>query len=408
MNLLQRIFKPKERRDFTQRDAEGWRDIIGPATGAGVQVTPRTALGIPAVLRAVTLLSGAVAALPLKVYRKTEDGREPATENQVYKLLHQAPNPLATPFIFKELIMNHLLLNGNFFAFIDWRHGKPTALWPLDPAAVTVDQDKVTGAVTYRVNTTRGQQELAPEEVLHVIGITLDGVKGISPITLARESIGGAIAELKHGQSFFKNGANLSGVLQHPGHLGPEAAETLRQSWRDKYSGSGNAGKVAVLEEGMEFKPVALSNKDSQWLESRQVSVLDVARIFGVPPALLGHLEKASYSSQDAQNLEFLTHSLRPWLSRIEQACNRSLMTHNNLYCEFTTGDLLRTTLDRRYEAYRTALAAGFMSVNEVRQLENLPAVDGGDELYRPLNMGLLGEEEPIDGEGNQSVTSDP
>lgn len=401
MEWLKRVFRPQERRDFTQRDPEGWRDIIGPATQAGVQVTPRTALGVPAALRAVTLLSGAVASLPLKVYRKTEDGREPAVENQVHKLLHLSPNPLQTPFVFKELMMNHLLLNGNFYAFITWQHGKPTALWPLDPAAVTAEQDQGSGAITYRVSTAQGQQELLPGEVLHVLGITLDGIKGISPIALARESIGGAIAELKHGQAFFKNGANLSGVLVHPGHLGPEAAETLRKSWRDKYSGGDNSGKVAVLEEGMEFKPVSLSNKDSQWLESRQISVLDVARIFGVPPALLGHLEKASYSSQEAQNLEFLTHSLRPWLARIEGAANKALITHSNLYCEFTTADLVRTDLKNRYEAYRTALAAGFMSVNEVRQLENLPAAEGGDKLFRPLNMGLLGKEDPNDDEGN-------
>jgi HK97 family phage portal protein len=392
-DFLRRIFKPKEQRTMTQRDAEGWRDIIGPATAAGVQVTPQTALGVPAVLRAVTLLSGAVASLPLKVYRKTKDGREPATENQVYRLLHQAPNPMQTPFIFKELIMNHLLLNGNFYAYIDWQHGKPIALWPLDPAAVTVDRNQDTGSISYRISTVKGQQVLQPAEVLHILGITLDGVRGISPITLARESLGGAIAELRHGQSFFKNGANLSGVLQHPGHLGLEAAETLRQSWREKYSGTDNAGRVAVLEEGMTFAPVSLSNKDSQWLESRQVSVLDVARIFGVPPALLGHLEKASYSSQEAQNLEFLTHSLRPWLARIEQACNRALITHGNLYAEFTTGDLVRTTIDKRYNAYRVALTAGFMSVNEVRQLENLPSVEGGDTIFRPLNMGKLGDD---------------
>jgi HK97 family phage portal protein len=264
-----------------------------------------------------------------------------------------------------------------------------------------VEQDQKTGAITYRVSTVKGQQVFNPADVLHVLGTTLDGIRGVSPITLARESIGGAIAELRHGQSFFKNGANPSGVLQHPGHLGPEAAETLRKSWRDKYTGSDNAGKVAVLEEGMTFQPVSLSNKDSQWLESRQVTVLDVARIFGVPPALLGHLEKASYSSQEAQNLEFLTHSLRPWLTRIEQACNRSLLGHSSLYCEFTTGDLLRTDLKSRFDAYRTALAAGFMSVNEVRKLENLPAVDGGDKLFRPLNMGELGKEEPANGEGN-------
>ncbi len=294
--------------------------------------------------------------------------------------------------------MNHLLLSGNFFAFIDWQGGKPAALWPLNPAAVTVEQDQTTGAITYRINTIKGQQVLQPREVLHILGMTLDGIKGVSPITFARESIGGAIAELQHGQNFFRNGAALSGVLQHPGTLSPEAAENLRRSWREKYSGPDNAGKVAVLEEGMTFQPVALSNKDSQWLESRQVSVLDIARIFGVPPALIGHLEKASYSSQEAQNLEFLTHSLRPWLTRIEQALNRALITHSSLYVEFTTGDLLRTDLKSRFDAYRVALAAGFMSVNEIRKLENLPAVDGGDILYRPLNMGELGKEEsPID-----------
>lgn len=290
--------------------------------------------------------------------------------------------------------MNHLLLNGNFYAYIDRVSLEPVALWPIDPARVTVEQDKDSGIITYKVTTAKGIQGLHPFEVLHVLGITLDGLKGISPITFARESLGGAIAELRHGQSFFQHGAALSGVLQHPGHLGPEAAETLRQSWREKYSGTDNAGRVAVLEEGMEFKPVSLSNKDAQWLESRQVSVLDIARIFGVPPALLGHLEKASYSSQEAQNIEFLTHSLRPWLTRIEQALERALMPNSDLYCEFTTGDLLRTNQKDRYEAYRIALASGFMSVNEVRRLENLPEVDGGDELYRPLNMGLLGGED--------------
>jgi len=398
LSILQRLFKPKEKRDFTQRDPEGWIDILGPLTSSGVHVTPTTALSVPAVLRAVSLLSGAVASLPLKVFRRTDKGREETTENQVYKLLHQAPNPLQTPFTFKELIMNHLLLSGNFFAFIDWQGGKPAALWPLNPAAVTVEQDQTTGAITYRINTIKGQQVLQPREVLHILGMTLDGTKGVSPITFARESIGGAIAELQHGQSFFRNGAALSGVLQHPGTLSPEAAENLRRSWREKYSGPDNAGKVAVLEEGMTFQPVALSNKDSQWLESRQVSALDIARIFGVPPALIGHLEKASYSSQEAQNLEFLTHSLRPWLTRIEQALNRALITHSSLYVEFTTGDLLRTDLKSRFDAYRVALAAGFMSVNEIRKLENLPAVDGGDILYRPLNMGELGKEEsPID-----------
>ena len=399
MNVIQRLFKPKEQRDFTQLDPEGWRDILGPLTRSGVQVTPLTAMSIPAVYRAVTLLSGAVASLPLKVYKATTDGREPATGDITYRLLHQAPNPQQTAFTFKELIMNHLLLNGNFYAYIDWQGGKPVGLWPIDPAAVTVDLDAATGLISYRISTAKGQQVLPPREVLHVLGMTLDGYRGVSPITMARESLGGAIAELKHGQSFFKNGAAVGGVLQHPGHLGAEAAETLRRSWRDKYSGPDNAGKVAVLEEGMTFHPVALSNKDSQWLESRQVSVLDIARIFGVPPALIGHLEKASYSSQEAQNLEFLTHSLRPWLTRIEQAINKALLGSGGLYAEFTTGDLLRTDLKSRFDAYRTALAAGFMTVNEVRKLENLPSMDGGDILFRPLNMGALGREgEPIEG----------
>ena len=397
ISWLKRAFKSTEKRTMTQRDPDGWQDIIGPLTRAGVHVTPETVLGVPAALRAVTLLSGAVASLPLKVYRRTPEGRELADDTEIYRLLHKEPNPMLTPFTFKELVMNHLLLNGNFYAYIEWVRSTPVALWPLDPARVIVEQDKDTGQVTYRVNTAKGAQVLRSFEVLHVLGMTLDGLKGVSPVTFARESIGGAIAELKHGQSFFQHGASLSGVLQHPGHLGPEAAEVLRESWREKYSGTDNAGRVAVLEEGMEFKPVSMSNKDSQWLEARQVSVLDIARIFGVPPALLGHLEKASYSSQEAQNLEFLTHSLRPWLTRIEQALERSLLEDTDLYCEFVTGDLLRTNQKDRYGAYRIALSAGFLSVNEVRQFENLPAVAGGDELYRPLNMGLLGGDDDED-----------
>jgi len=398
---LRQIFKPREKRTLAQgdpekraltlKDDEGWQDLLGISTRAGVTVTRETALGVPAALRAVTLLSGAVASLPLKVYRRTPEGREPAENSEIYRLLHKAPNPMQTPFTFKELVMNHLLLNGNFYAYID-RTRAGLSLWPIDPQRVVVEQDQETGVITYKVHTAKGVQELQPWSVLHVLGITLDGIRGISPVTLTRESLGGAIAELRHGQSFFKNSANLSGVLQHPGHLGKEAAENLRDSWREKYTGPDNVGRVAILEEGMTFQATSLSNKDSQWLESRQVTVLDISRIFGVPPALLGHLEKASYSSQEAQNLEFLTHSLRPWLTRIEQAFERSLITDENLYCEFTTGDLLRTDQKSRYEAYRVGLSAGFLSVNEVRRLENLPEVEGGDELFRPLNMALLSE----------------
>ena len=391
ISRIKQLFKPKEKRELTFKDADGWQDILGARTRSGVVVTRETALGVPAALRAVTLLSGAVASLPLKVYRRTSKGRELAENNEAHRLLHKAPNGIQTPFTFKELMMNHILLSGNFYAYIDRARGG-MSLWPIDPQRVVVDQDRDTGAITYKVHTPNVVQELQPKAVLHVLGITLDGIRGISPVTLARESLGGAIAELRHGQAFFKNSANLSGVLQHPGHLGKEAAENLRDSWREKYTGSDTAGRVAILEEGMTFQSTSLSNKDSQWLESRQVTVLDIARIFGVPPALLGHLEKASYSSQEAQNIEFLTHSLRPWLTRIEQAIQKALITDEGLYCEFTTGDLLRTNLKDRYEAYRTALAAGFLSINEVRRLENMPEVAGGDELFRPLNMGLLSD----------------
>lgn len=400
MNLFKRIFSRTEKRDFTQRDAQGWQDLLGSTTTSGVNVTSTSALGVPAALRAVTLLSGAVASLPLKVYQRTADGRQQVDGHPLARLLHKRPNDRHTPFVFKELIMNGLLLAGNSYSYIERdQAGNPFALWPLDPNRVTVDQDLQTGAITYRVQSSQGAQVLQPANVLHVLGLTLDGITGISPVSFARESLGSAISELKHGASFFRHGATLSGVLQHPGHLGLEAAETLRASWRDKYSGSDNSGKVAILEEGMTFNAMAISNRDSQWLESRGATVLDVARIFGVPPALLGHLEKASYSSQEAQNLEFLTHSLRPWLTRIEQAVEQALLPDTSLYVEFTTGDLLRTDLSSRFTAYQSALSAGWMSANEVRQLENLPAVAGGDDLYRPLNMEKLGGEKI--GEGN-------
>ena len=410
MNILQRIFKPAkepEKREMSTASRDGWEPILSPATTSGAQVTPLTSLGVPAALRAVNLLSGAVASLPLKVYRRAGEGREPAAGHQVNALLHRQPNPRLTPFIFKELIMNNLLLHGNFYAYIDYAsNGQPVALWPIEPQRVVIDVDTGTGNITYKVRTIKGEQVFSPASILHIVGLTLDGIRGISPISLARESLGGAISELKHGHSFFKRGASISGVLQHPGKLGEEAGRNLRESWQDKYSGTDNAAKVAILEEGMTFNPVSLSNKDSQWLESRQVSVLDIARIFGLPPALLGHLEKASYSSQEAQNIEFLTHSLRPWLTRIEQACNRDLLFNDSAYyTEFTTGDLLRTDLKTRYEAHRIGISSGFLTVNEVRRMENLEPVPGGDEPMAQLNMGPLEQVNQTEEPRQQPVT---
>lgn len=374
MSLLRRLFKRQEKRAMNLRDPDGWITLMGGPTAAGVVVTAERALGHPGVLGAVRLIAELTASLPLVVYRRTEQGRVRAEDHPVYRLLHEQPNPIMTPFTFKETVSLHLLLHGNAFVLPEFGDdGRPVALWPLHPSRVAVEQT-LDGALVYKAQVGTQQRTVSPEEIIHVAMLPLDGITGRSPVQLAREAIGAALAAEEHAAAYFANAAIPSGVIKYPGVLEPDAYERLRQSWQASY-GRGKAG-TAILEDGAEFVPIAADAEKAQLIESRQHAMRAIAAALRIPAHLLDPTARGAYANVETQSLEFLTFSLQPFLTRIEEAFTAKLFTpaeRRVYFAEFLTDGLLRADTEARYRAYQTGIAAGFLTVDEVRQRENLP-----------------------------------
>ena len=368
---------------------------------AGKAVTQRSAMQMTAVYSCVRILSEAIASLPLHLYRYTESGgKEKATDSPLYFLLHDEPNPEMTSFVFRETLMTHLLLWGNAYAQII-RNGKGevTALYPLMPDRMTVDRDE-NGRLYYEYIVSsddapinkKSTVRLPPFDVLHIPGLGFDGLVGYSPIAMAKNSIGMSIACEEYGSKFFANGAAPSGVLEHPGTI--KDPSRVRESWTQTFGGSSNAHKVAVLEEGMKYIPISISPEQAQFLETRKFQIDEIARIFRVPPHMVGDLEKSSFSNIEQQSLEFVKYTLDPWVSRWEQNLVRSLLTTDEkkkYFIKFNVDGLLRGDYQSRMNGYATARQNGWMSANDIRELENLdriPAEEGGD-LYL-INGNML------------------
>ncbi len=381
-----------------------YRFYMGGST-AGKNVTERSAMQMTAVYSCVRVLSEAVAGLPLHVYKyRSDGGKEKAFTHSLYGLLHDEPNPEMTSFVFRETLMTHLLLWGNAYAQII-RNGKGEviALYPLMPNRMTVDRDS-SGKLYYKYY--RGSDEairnkeyeviLSPGDVLHIPGLGFDGLVGYSPIAMAKNAIGLAIATEEFGAKFFANGAAPSGVLEHPGTL--KNPDKVRESWNATFGGSHNANKVAVLEEGMKYSPISISPEQAQFLETRKFQINEIARIFRVPPHMVGDLEKSSFSNIEQQSLEFVKYTLEPWLVRWEQSMVRSLLTPSEkreYFIKFNVDGLLRGDYASRMSGYATARQNGWMSANDIRELENLdriPAEDGGDLYLINGNMTKLAD----------------
>lgn len=347
-----------------------------------------------AVYSCVRILSEAVAGLPLNLYKyNNSGGKEKALDSPLYFLLHDEPNPEMTSFVFRETLMTHLLLWGNAYAQII-RNGKGevVALYPLMPNSMTVNRDSQ-GRLYYQYY--RGLDEakinkdniviLSPRDVLHIPGLGFDGIIGYSPIAMAKNAVGMAIACEEYGAKFFANGAAPSGVLEHPGIVKDPAK--IRDSWNAVYQGSGNANKVAVLEEGMKYTPIGISPEQAQFLETRKFQINEIARIFRVPPHMVGDLEKSSFSNIEQQSLEFVKYTLEPWLVRWEQSMVRALLTpeaKKAYFIKFNVDGLLRGDYQSRMNGYAVARQNGWMSANDIRELENLdqiPEEEGGN-LY--------------------------
>jgi len=393
MGIFSGLFRSRDK-PTDSLNGSNYAFFMGGST-AGKHVNERTAMQMTAVYSCVRILSEAVAGLPLHLYRYNDSGgKEKATNNPLYYLLHDEPNPEMTSFIFRETLMTHLLLWGNAYAQII-RNGKGevVGLYPLMPSKMTVDRDK-NGMLYYKYLRTSddspdlGDPEtvyLEPKDVLHIPGLGFDGLVGYSPIAMAKNAIGMAIACEEYGAKFFANGAAPSGVLEHPGTL--KDPQKLRDSWNSTFGGSGNSNKVAVLEEGLKYTPISISPEQAQFLETRKFQVNEIARIFRVPPHMVGDLEKSSFSNIEQQSLEFVKYTLDPWVIRWEQSLARALFTPNEkkqLFFKFSVEGLLRGDYVSRMSGYATARQNGWMSANDIRELENLdriPEEDGGD-LY--------------------------
>lgn len=401
MGLINKLFKSRDHPKIDNRTVGSSYSFYMGGSSAGKNVNERSAMQMTAVYSCVRILAEAVAGLPLHLYRYKEDGgKERAIDNNLYHLLHDEPNKEMSSFIFRETLMTHLLLWGNAYAQII-RNGKGevVALYPLMPNKMQVDRDE-NGELYYIY--TRSSDEaktmegvtvyLTPRDVLHIPGLGFDGLVGYSPIAMAKNAIGLAIATEEYGAKFFANGAAPSGVLEHPGTI--KDPSRLRENWNSTFGGSVNSGKVAVLEEGMKYTPISISPEQAQFLETRKFQIDEIARIFRVPPHMVGDLEKSSFSNIEQQSLEFVKYTLDPWVIRWEQSLSRALLNEDEkrkYFFKFNLEGLLRGDYESRMSGYAVARQNGWMSANDIRELENMdkiPAEDGGD-LYL-INGNML------------------
>lgn len=372
-------------------------------SAAGKRVNERSAMQMTAVYSCVRILAEAVAGLPLHLYRYKEDGgKEKALDHPLYLLLHDEPNPEMSSFVFRETLMTHLLLWGNAYAqIIRNGRGEVMALYPLMPDRMAVDRDDK-GQLYYEYTTSADDApiskgsivRLKPSDVLHIPGLGFDGLVGYSPIAMAKNAIGLAIATEEYGSKFFANGAQPSGVLEHPGTI--KDPQRVRDSWMSQFGGSANSNKIAVLEEGLKYTPISISPEQAQFLETRKFQINEIARIFRVPPHMVGDLEKSSFSNIEQQSLEFVKYTLEPWLVRWEQSIQRTLFSADEkkrYFVRFNVEGLLRGDYASRMNGYAVGRQNGWMSANDIRELENLdriPAEEGGDLYLINGNMTKL------------------
>ncbi|HEQ2405848.1 TPA: phage portal protein [Streptococcus pyogenes] len=394
----------KRARDKPTNSYEGsdFSYLFGRTT-SGKNVNEMTALQTTAVYACVRILAEAIASLPIHVYKHTDEGKEQDVNHQLYYLLHDEPNPDMTSFVFRETLMSHLLIWGNAYAQIirDGR-GQVLALYPLLPDRMTVKRDDK-GELYYVYQRSeednpnfkdKGNIILKKSEVLHVPGLGFDGLIGYSPIAMAKNAVGMTLATEEYGASFFANGANPGGVLEHPGIL--KDPSKVRESWNQVYQGTNNSHKVAVLEEGMIYKTIGIPPNEAQFLETRKFQINEIARLYRIPPHMVGDLEKSSFSNIEQKSLEFVKYTLDPWVVRFEQAFQKALLLPDEkktYFIKFNVDGLLRGDYQSRMNGYAIGRQNGWLSTNDIRRLEDMNPLskeEGGDLYLVNGNMTKL------------------
>ena len=362
----------------------GW-----PVPISASAVTPATAQGVSAVYACVQSISETTASLPLILFKRNGDDRERATDHPLYRVLHDQANPEQTALEFREYMQACVLLRGNAYARIErGNDGQVRALWPINPDNVQVQR---TGSgLVYDYSDGKGaMHRLLGHETLHLRHrLGDDGVLGISPIQAARGVVELAQAENEHGRNTFTNGAKMLGVLKFPGKLKPEQRQAIGASWASQHAGAANAGRTAILEEGVDFQALSMSLEDASWIEARKLSVIEVCRLFRVPPSIVGAMEQSNYSNSVEMARQFATQTLRRHLVMWEQAIAAKCLTdagRRTYFAEHQVEGLLRGDSVNRAQFYSSGISDGWMLRSEARKLENLPAIDGIDDA--PLSQ---------------------
>lgn len=372
----------------------GYSFLFGRTT-SGKPVNERTAMQTTAVYACVRILAEAVASLPLHVYEYQDDGgKKLVHDHPLYYLLHDEPNPEMTLFVFRETLMSHLLIWGNAYAqIIRDGTGRVLGLYPLLPDKMDVQRDD-RGNIYYIYSRNSdenpmfkeyGDIRLKAEDVLHIPGLGFDGLIGYSPIAMAKNAVGMTLACEEYGASFFANGANPGGVLEHPGVL--KDPSKVRESWNSVYRGVNNAHKIAVLEEGMKYQQIGIPPEEAQFLETRKFQINEIARLYRIPPHMVGDLDKSSFSNIEQQSLEFVKYTLDPWVIRWEQSLQRSLFLpgeKGKYFIKLNVDGLLRGDYQSRMNGYAVGRQNGWFSANDIREMENMNPIpdEQGGNLY--------------------------
>lgn len=375
--------------------------LDGAPTYAGPSVNADTAMRISTVYSCVTLIAQTIAALPRKVYRRKADGGRVEMRVPGDSFLWGAPNPEMLAISFWECVIGHLLLNGNAYIYLVRNDlGKIVELWPLAPAKVEVARDATSGEKFFRI----GGEVYDATEVLHVPGFGTDGLRGLSPIGQARQALGLTLAAEQFGANFFGNGATLGGILSTDQNLATGVADTMAAQWKKAHGGSKNSWKVAVLEGGLKYQSTGVPPAEAQYLELRKFQRSEICAIYRVPPHMIGDVERSTSwgTGIEQQAIGFVTYTLLPILRRFEEGA--TTLTQADRYFLFHLGGLLRGSTKERYDGYRVGREAGFLSVNDIRRLEDMEPVPNGDDYLQPLNFAPLGTVPQTGGTANDQA----
>jgi len=400
LGLLSRI---KRFFNLSLTDEKAWSpslwNLRGSQSISGETVTEETALTYSAFWNAVSLISGTVAALPLHLMQQNGKEKQRAVKDPLYKLLHDAPNDYMSAMSFRETMMAHILTWGNGFAEIARDgYGEAKALWPIPPNRI-IKMELKENRLWYEIRVDSASVWMPREQILHIPGLGFDGITGYSVAAMARKSIGLGMAMETFGSLFFGQGTHPGVVVSHPMQLKAETHENLRKSLTETYSGLGQAHRLMLLEDGMKMEKVGISPEDSQFLESRQFQIPEIARWFNLPPHKLKDLTKSSFNNIESEQISFVTDSILPWLVRLEQNYNMQLLTKRqwdaeNLYFKHIVEGLLRGDAKSRAEFYQIMINIGAMTRNEVREKEDLNPDQNplADELFIMTNMWPLSQ----------------